>query len=121
MIIVDTTVWVDHFRKPDQELAALIAKGGICLHPFVHGELMLGGLPAVGVVAEEMMQLPCPPIATVAETLAFINWAGLAGTGVGYVDAHLLISARLLRTGKVMTRDKRLVAEARRLGIAYDD
>ena len=89
------------------------------LHPYVYGELALGGLPTKGAAAEEMLELARPPVASAAETLAFISWAELAGTGIGYVDTHLLISARLLGTGKVLTSDKRLKKQAERLGVAY--
>jgi predicted nucleic acid-binding protein len=119
MIVVDTSIWVDHFRQPQEALATLIAEGGLALHPYVLGELALGGFPSKGEIFDEMMQLARAPVASAAEAMAFIAWAGLAGTGVGYVDIHLLISARLLGNGKVLTRDKRLHAQAERLGVAY--
>jgi predicted nucleic acid-binding protein len=119
VIIVDTSIWVDHFRRPIKTLISLIADGGIALHPYVFGELALGGFPTKGDIADEMMELARPPVASSAEALAFITWAELSGTGVGYVDTHLLISARLIGTGKVLTKDKRLHAEAERLGVAY--
>jgi predicted nucleic acid-binding protein len=119
VIIVDTSIWVDHFRRPQKELAALIAQGQIALHPYVFGELALGGFPSNGPVVDEMMELVRAPIASAPETLAFIAWAGLSGTGVGYVDTHLLVSARLLVGGTLLTSDKRLYAQAERLGIAY--
>ncbi len=121
MIVVDTSVWVDHFRRRDQALAASIAEGGIGLHPFVLGELLLGGLPAKSEVAKQLDILPRPPVASEIETAAFIAWAGLVGTGIGYVDTHLLISAKLLADGRVMTRDKRLHAQAVRLGLVYEN
>jgi predicted nucleic acid-binding protein len=119
VIIVDTSIWVDHFRRPQKELAALIAKGNIALHPYVFGELALGGFPTNGPVVDEMMELFRAPVASASETLAFIAWAGLSGTGVGYVDTHLLVSTRLLIGGTLLTSDKRLHAQAERLGIAY--
>ncbi len=119
MIIVDTSVWVDHFRRSTKRLVDLIADGGIMLHPYVFGELALGGFPTKGPVTDEMMELARPPVASAAETLAFIAGADLAGTGIGYVDTHLLISARLLGAGKVLTSDKSLHKQAERLGVAY--
>jgi predicted nucleic acid-binding protein len=119
VIIVDTSVWVDHFRRPIKRLAALIADGGIMLHPYVYGELTLGGFPTHGPVTDEMMELARPPVASAAEALAFIAWAELSGTGIGYVDTHLLISARLLGTARVFTNDKRLNVQAERLNLAY--
>ena len=119
MIVVDTSVWIDHFRRPIKTLASLIGDGGIALHPYVFGELALGGFPTEGVAHDEMMELARPPVASAAEALAFIAWAELSGTGVGYVDTHLLISARLLGNGKLLTKDGRLHAQAERLGVAY--
>lgn len=119
MIVVDTSIWVDHFRRPVKRLAALIADGGIMLHPYVYGELALGGFPTKGPANEEMMELARAPVASAAEALAFIAWAELAGRGIGYVDTHLLVSARLLGTGRIFTSDKRLQAEADRLDLAY--
>lgn len=119
MIIVDTSVWIDHFRAPDINLANLIAEGDIGLHPFVLGELLLGGLPAAGEVSRLLDQLAQPPMASVQETAAFIAWGRLAGTGIGYVDVSLLVSAKLLGTGTVLTKDKWLHAQANRLALAY--
>lgn len=119
MILVDTSIWIKHFRKQQRELAAFIGKGGIALHPYVLGELALGGFPSNGAAADELMELARPPVASANEAMAFIAWAELAGTGIGYVDAHLLISARLMGDGKVLTMDRRLHKQAKRLGIAY--
>jgi len=119
VIVVDTSVWIDHFGRPEPDLKALVASGDVCLHPYVFGELLLGGLPANGTIAEQLQLLPAPPVAKVGEAATFIGWAGLTGTGVGYVDAHLLVSARLLGNGSVLTRDKRLRIQAKRLGLAY--
>ncbi|MEO5973329.1 MAG: PIN domain-containing protein [Sphingomicrobium sp.] len=119
MILIDTSVWVDHFRRPEPTLAALIADGDIALHPFTFGELLLGGLPGGGEVAKLLLSLSQAPVASAQETAAFIAWAKLSRTGVGYVDTHLLMSARLIPLGRLMTRDKRLHAQAERLGIAF--
>ncbi len=119
MIIVDTPIWVDHFRNQDPALMALILQEEIALHPYVHGELLLGGFPAHGEAAEHLNTLLRPPVATEVETAAFISWAKLSGTGIGYVDSHLLVSAKLAGDGRVLTRDKKLYAQANRLGIAH--
>jgi predicted nucleic acid-binding protein len=119
MIIIDTSVWVDHFRKRDRAITAVIADGGVLLHPYVYGELLLGGLPAGSEVAGQLGELPRAPVASPEEAAAFILWAKLSGTGIGYVDTHLLISARLLGSGSVLTHDKRLQAQADLLGVTY--
>lgn len=119
MIIIDTSVWVDHFRRAEPELAALIAAGDIALHPFTFGELLLGGLPAASAVAQTLLELAPAPLASPMEAAFFLSNAKLAGTGIGYVDTHLLMSAHLMPQGQVMTRDKRLGRQAERLGVAF--
>ena len=119
MIVVDTSVWINHFRRRESILPTLIATRKILLHPYVHGELMLGGLPSIGPAAEELLELRRCPVASAAEAAAFIGWAELTGTGIGYVDAHLLLSARLLAKGQLYTSDRGLHAQALRLGVAY--
>lgn len=119
MIIVDTSIWVDHFRRANEEIGRLLIMGQVVLHPFVYGELLLGGVPVQGAIGELLREMPVPSTASPAEAAAFISWAKLSGTGVGYVDSHLLLSARMDFGGKVMTRDKSLLAEATRLGVAY--
>ncbi len=120
MIIVDTSIWVEHFRGQDTPLDDLILQEQILLHPFVRGELILHGLPKKGKVRETIDELASAPVGTPDEASAFIEWAKLAGTGVGYVDSHLLLSARLVADGWVLTRDTNLHAQAVRLGVAYD-
>ncbi len=97
----------------------LIAESSIALHPFVYGELLLGGLPNNGIAAKQLLKLDRSPVASASEAAAFIEWAELSGTGIGYVDSHLLVSAKLFAGGSVLTRDKKLRAQAERLGLAY--
>ncbi len=97
----------------------LIAESKIELHPYVYGELLLGGLPGKGVAATQLLKLARSQVATNSEAAAFIEWAELAGTGIGYVDAHLLISAKLTAGGSVLTRDKKLRLQAERLGVCF--
>ena len=119
MIIPDTSVWVDFFRGKDSLLdAPHVAALSWLLHPFVYGELLLGGLPASRRVREKLASLESAPVAQSSEATTFIQWAGLAGTGVGFVDANLLLSARLA-SAKVITLDRNLHAQAERLGVAY--
>lgn len=118
MIVVDTSIWIDHLRGISSSLDDILGSGTELLHPFVHGELLLNGLPKRGTFADRLEELKPAPLAAPADVAAFIVWAKLAGTGVGYVDAHLLVSAKLCR-GSVMTKDHDLRAQAERLGIAY--
>lgn len=118
MIVVDTSIWIDHLRGIDSPLDDVLGSGFELLHPFVHGELLLNGLPKRGVFAEHLEALKPAPMAAPADVAAFIFWAKLTGSGVGYVDAHLLVSAKLC-SGAVMTKDSDLHAQAERLGVAY--
>ena len=119
MIIVDTSIWVDHFRRGNEQISHLLLMNQIALHPFVYGELLLGGVPVHRAIGALLREMPVPSVATPLEAAAFISWAKLCGTGVGYVDCHLLLSARLEVGGSVLTRDKDLHAQALRLGIAH--
>ena len=120
MIIPDTSVWIDLFRGIDNLLASepALARRRL-LHPFVFGELLLGGLPKDAKLRSILAALIPAPVAHPSEVAAFIQWAELAGTGIGYVDAHLLVSAKMVG-GSVLTGDKALHAQALRLGVAYE-
>ena len=119
MILFDTSIWVDHFRRRDLRLAALIVDEEVACHPYVLGELLLGGLPADSEAGELLYELPVPHVASPGEVEIFIIENKLSGTGIGYVDAHLLLSARLTFSGRVLTGDKKLRAQAERLGLEY--
>jgi predicted nucleic acid-binding protein len=119
VIIVDTSIWIDHLRGIDTPLDDILGTGAELLHPFVYGELLLSGPSKPGAFAERLLGLKLAPVATAPDVAAFIIWAKLAGAGVGYVDTHLLVSAKLLPAAMIMTHDKDLAAQARRLGVAY--
>lgn len=119
MIIVDTSIWVDHIRGIETPLSDLLGSGHEMLHPFVYGELLLNGLPKRGPLAERLQGLKSAPVAAAADVAAFIEWGKLAGTGIGYVDAHLLVSAKLVPNGMLMTKDQNLATQARRFDLDY--
>jgi hypothetical protein len=58
VILVDTAIWVDHFRKAEPQLVALLASGRVVIHPFVIGELIMGNIPSVERIISDMTQLP---------------------------------------------------------------
>lgn len=118
MILVDTSVWVDHLRSCDPTLVTLLQAGAVLAHPFVTGEIALGSLKQRRVVLDAFKDLPQIRVANDDEVLHFIEQNNLAGTGIGYIDVHLLASARLEAGTAILTRDKRLHATARRLGLA---
>lgn len=118
MILVDTSVWVDHLRTSDKALAALLDVSLVLTHPFVIGELALGNLRQRETVLEALSDLPRASVATDAEVLHFVDHHALFGRGIGYIDAHLLAAVRLTAGAKLWTSDKRLHDVARQLGLA---
>ncbi len=117
MILVDTSVWVDHLRSSDAELVATLERNEVLMHPAVLGELALGNLARREVVLSLLGQLPRATVATDEEVLGLIEGSLLFGRGIGYVDAGLLASTRLTAGSKLWTRDKRLQAVAVDTGV----
>ena len=117
MILVDSSVWIDHFRTIDPRLVASLEAGLVVCHPFVIGELACGRLGRRTQVLAELALLRAAPVASHAEALGFLERHGLQGRGVGWVDAHLLASAALA-SGTLWTHDKRLAAIAVELDLA---
>lgn len=120
MLLVDTSVWVDHLRLGDEGLASALGRNEVMIHPFVLGEIALGNLANRALVLASLADLPRAVIAADDEVLGFIDRARLHGRGVGYVDAHLLASARLTAGAKLWTRDKRLLEVATALSLALE-
>ena len=118
MILVDTSVWVDHLRTGDRVLGQLLDSGGVLGHRFVTGELALGNLRERDLVLNALRELPQATVASDDEVLHFIDRQALFGLGIGYVDAHLLAAVLLTLGAKLWTRDKRLQAAATQLGLA---
>jgi predicted nucleic acid-binding protein len=119
VILADTMIWADHIVRSDQHLAWLLSEKRVLVHPFVVGELALGNLRDRNVL-RAFDRLPQMVIAFDREVLDFIERYGLAGSGIGYVDAHLLVATRLTSEAKIWTRDRRLRAVASRLGIGAE-
>jgi len=118
VILVDTSVWIDHLRAQDATLGGLLDAGEVLGHPFVLGELALGNLRQRELVLTALGDLPQARVATDAEVLTFIERGRLYGFGIGYVDAHLLAAIRLTPGASLWTRDRRLHEAAARLGAA---
>jgi len=118
VILVDTSVWIDHLRARDEILAALLDEGRVLSHPFVIGELALGRLRERAPVLINLGRLPAATVASDHEVLGFIDRHRLFGSGIGYIDAHLLASAHLTADATLWTRDRRLAAIAQRLHVA---
>ncbi len=116
-MLVDTSVWVEHLRRGLPRLAAALEQDRVETHPFVLGELALGRIRRRAEILPLLDALPSVPEASHDEVLALIEARGLAGSGIGWVDAHLLASTLVART-TLWTLDRRLAAVAARLGIA---
>jgi len=118
MILVDTSVWIDHLRQGDPSLFTVLEAGRVLMHPFVVGELACGNLNRRAEVLMLLRELPPAPFATDDEALEFVERRGLMGRGIGYVDVHLLASVALAGGARLWTRDKRLAAVASELALA---
>jgi predicted nucleic acid-binding protein len=118
LILIDTSVWIDHLRADNSALKRLLNAGRALTHPFVIGELALGQMRQRETILAALSDLPRAELATDAEVLGFINRETLFGRGVGYLDVHLLASVRLTAGAKLWTRDTRLRHVAAELGLA---
>lgn len=107
MILVDTSVWVEHFRSGTIGLDTLLHDGRALCHPFIIGELACGNLANRAEILELLSELPMAARATDTEALQFIESRKLMGRGLGYIDIHLLMSA-LLTGVPLWTLDRRL-------------
>ncbi len=120
MVLADTSIWIDHFRRGDFQLFELLERGEIVMHPFIIGELVLGHVPKIAEMIDDLSGLPRAVVASADEVLGFITDRKLPGSGIGYVDAHLLAAAALTPETSVWTRDKRLLAAAQSLSLAAE-
>jgi len=118
VILVDTSVWVDHLRTGDRQMVSLLQAGGVYTHAWVIGELACGNLAHRQEVLGLLRVLPQLTVATDEEALYFIERHQLMGRGIGYIDVHLLAAAAIHAT-QIWTRDKRLNKIAEELGLAY--
>ena len=117
MILVDTSIWVDHLRDGLPGLSRLLKDGEVLTHPWVIGELACGNLRDRTRLLQLLQGLPQAPLATEAEVLLLIGQQRLMGRGIGWVDVHLLASTRLA-SARLWSRDRRLGTVASELGAA---
>jgi predicted nucleic acid-binding protein len=117
VILVDTSVWIDHLRRGDAALSRALEEGEVITHSFVVGELACGNIVNRSRVMGMLAELPRAREAQHDEVLAMVEGRRLMGLGLGYVDMHLLAASALTPSAKLWTRDKRLAQAARRLGL----
>ena len=116
-MLVDTSVWIDHLRRGNELLAGRLRDGEVWVHAFVIGEIACGGLRRRGEVLSLLAALPHAPVVAHAEVLGFLDSHALSGQGLGWIDVHLLASARLAGIG-LWTLDRRLDPVARKLHLS---
>jgi predicted nucleic acid-binding protein len=116
MMLADTSVWIQHFRRGEPTLADRLSDGLVLMHPFVSGELACGNLKARPTVLSSLHALPAAKLASNTEVLQLIERRRLWGRGLGWVDMHLLASALLSHSG-FWTLDKKLAEAAAELGL----
>lgn len=119
MILVDTAIWVSHLKEGSAELKTLLEEGEVLCHPFVIGELACGNLKNRAEILSLLEALPQAKVAGHDEVMELIEIHHLSGTGLGYVDVHLLASA-LLSKATLWTTDKGLSLAAKKMGIGHE-
>jgi predicted nucleic acid-binding protein len=117
MILADTSVWVDHFRKRDAALYRELQRNNISTHPFIVTELVLGNLPDRQNAIASLDRLPMVKVAQLHEVRRLIETHSLFQRGIGFVDAHLLASTLITPHTVLWSRDKRLHDVAETLGL----
>ena len=118
MILADTSVWVGHLRAGDAHMRALLEQAEVACHPFVIAELACGHLRKRKEILALLQELPATPAIDLEEFREFVDGNRLAGMGIGFVDVHLLASAKL--AGLLLwTTDRPLRAASQRLGLNY--
>jgi predicted nucleic acid-binding protein len=120
MILVDTSVWIDHLHVGEPLLAELLEQTEVCSHPMVVAELALGTMRDRATVLSLLGNLPGVRLPAHDEVLHLVESSALYGKGLSVVDAHLLAAARINGYVRLWTRDKRLRAEAERIHVAAD-
>lgn len=118
MILADTSIWVEHFRRGVDELQSLLGKVEVACHPFIVGELSCGNIKNRKEVMNLLHELPMVEVAENQEVLELVETRKLMGQGIGWVDAHLLASA-LISGCPLWTADRKLRSLGAALGVLY--
>ena len=118
MVLVDTSIWINHLRDGDLHLEKLLFDGDVVCHTHIIGELACGNLKNRKEIISLLKSLPTTPVIEFQEYLYFIEYNQLSGKGFGFVDIHLLASAKLGQV-PLWTADKRLKAAAADLDLNY--
>ena len=119
MILVDTSVWIDHLHHTEGALVGLLEQNVVLMHPMILGELACGNLKNRAVLIGLWQALPRLSAATDVEALQFLDIHELMGKGIGFIGVHLLCAVALANGAQFWTRDKRLAEIATELGLGY--
>ncbi|SRR5258706_247209 len=117
MVLVDTSVWIHHFRSSLDRLKSYLLEAQVMVHPFVIGELACGNLKNRSEILSLLKSLPSTSLVKDDDILFFIERQNLMGRGLGLIDIHLLASAKLAHVS-LWTEDKKLDAAARGLDLS---
>jgi predicted nucleic acid-binding protein len=118
VILADTSIWVDRLTRGDEMMASLLDAEVVLMHPFIMGEIALGNLPRRAETLSNLNKLPKAATVDFAEVISFIERNNIFGTGIGYVDAHLLVATTMTSDVRLWTRDNRLRTVAEKLAIS---
>jgi hypothetical protein len=118
MVLVDTSIWVAHLRRGDRQLERLLMDTEVICHPFIIGELACGNMNNRNEILSLLKALPVAPVLEFDEFLFFIDKHQLMRIGIGFVDVHILASAKLSGT-LLWTADKKLNSAASNLSLNY--
>jgi len=119
MVLVDSSIWIDHLRKPILEFYELLERRDVLVHPFLIGEIAMGSLKQRAPFLQSLSELPMAILARDEEVLRMVENEALHGLGIGYIGAHLLAATRLTPDAALWTRDKRLDLIAEGLSLRY--
>ncbi len=117
MILVDTSIWVDHLRSADANLQTLLQNDQVVTHPFIRLELALGSIASRETVLADLALLPQAPVVASGELFRLIEHKMLHSRGIGLTDLQLLCCALYDRSMSIWTRDRRLGEIAIELGL----
>jgi predicted nucleic acid-binding protein len=119
VILVDTSVWIDHLHRAERHLVELLEQAQVLVHPVVVAEIALGSVRDRATVLSLLDALPSSRPATDPEVRRLVDERALWGRGLGFGDAHLLASTLITPGGRLWTRDKRPRAAAAELGVEH--
>ena len=118
MVLIDTSVWITHLKKGLPDLQSLLYDSGVVCHSFVIGEIACGGIKNRKEIISLLQALPDSPIVSNEEFMFFLDTHKLSDKGIGFVDVHLLASAKLSKI-PLWTEDKNLRIAAQSLSLSF--